>query len=82
MASKMTVKGQVTLPKRVREALCLTPGDGVEFDVDASGRIVVFKASAERTASSRPRDRIMGARGKANVKWRTDDLMALLRGED
>jgi len=82
MASMMTVKGQVTIPKRVREALCLMPGDGVEFDVDASGQIVVFKASAERAASSSPRDRFASARGKANVKWRTDDLMALLRGED
>jgi len=31
---------------------------------------------------SRKPDRFEAARGKADVKWRTDDLMALLRGED
>ena len=30
---------------------------------------------------SRKPDRFESARGKADVKWRTDDLMALLRGE-
>jgi hypothetical protein len=30
----------------------------------------------------RRRDRFEAARGKADVKWRTDELMSLLRGED
>ena len=31
--------------------------------------------------SSRKPDRFESARGKADIKWRTDDLMALLRGK-
>ena len=79
MATTMTSKGQVTIPKRVREALRLAPGDAVDFDVNREGQVVVQKAGA-RTALKR--DRFEAARGKAQVKWRTDELMALLRGSD
>ena len=79
MATTMTVKGQVTIPKKVRDALRLVPGDGVDFDVNREGQVVVHKAG--RKASSK-RDRFETARGKAQVKWRTDELMALLRGAD
>ncbi|MDB5970685.1 MAG: AbrB family transcriptional regulator [Hydrocarboniphaga sp.] len=79
MATTMTVKGQVTIPKKVRDALRLSPGDGVDFDVNREGQVVVQKAGG-RPASKR--DRFESARGKAQVKWRTDELMALLRGAD
>lgn len=72
----MTVKGQVTIPKKVREALRLSPGDGVDFDVNREGHVVVRRAGA-RPGSKR--DRFDSARGRAQVKWRTDELMALLR---
>ncbi len=32
----MTSKGQVTIPKRVRQALGITPGSKVEFDVQGN----------------------------------------------
>lgn len=35
--SKMTSKGQVTIPKDVRERLCLRPGDEIEFVEDGEG---------------------------------------------
>ena len=79
MATTMTVKGQVTIPKKVRDSLNLVPGDGVDFDVNREGQVVVQKAGARPTSK---RDRFEAARGKAQVKWRTDELMALLRGAD
>jgi antitoxin PrlF len=79
MATNMTVKGQVTIPKKVRDALKLAPGDGVDFDVNRDGQVVVHKAGRRPTGK---RGRFDSARGKAQVKWRTDDLMALLRGAD
>ena len=79
MSTTMTIKGQVTIPKKVREALRLSPGDGVEFAVNQHGEVVVHKAG--RSAPAR-RDRFDAARGKAQVKWRTDELMALLRGTE
>lgn len=46
------------------------------------GRVVVLqKASlAQGRNVSWPPDRFEAARGKADMKWRTQDLMALLRG--
>jgi antitoxin PrlF len=79
MATTMTVKGQVTIPKKVREALRLSPGDRVDFDVNREGQVVVHKTGA---APRSKRDRFDSARGKAQVKWRTDELMTLLRGTD
>lgn len=33
----VTSKGQVTIPKRVRQALGITPGSKVEFDLESGG---------------------------------------------
>lgn len=77
MTTTLTSKGQVTIPKQIRDALNLAPGCLVEFAVNRDGDVVIHKAGAKRTP-----DRFDAARGKANVKWRTDDLMALLRGDD
>ena len=36
-AVSVTSKGQVTIPKRVRDALGITPGSQVEFDLEGGG---------------------------------------------
>jgi hypothetical protein len=51
----------------------------VEFAVNREGEVVIHRVGAR---PSRKGDRFEAARGKADVKWRTDDLMTLLRGED
>ncbi|MBK7956629.1 MAG: AbrB/MazE/SpoVT family DNA-binding domain-containing protein [Candidatus Accumulibacter sp.] len=78
MSTTLTSKGQVTIPKQIRDALNLAPGCTVEFAVNRDGDVVIHKVDA---CPSRQPDRFDAARGKADVKWRTDDLMALLRGE-
>lgn len=78
MSTTLTSKGQVTIPKQIRDALNLTPGCAVDFDVNREGDVVLHKAGAG--TSGKP-DRFESARGKAELKWRTEDLMALLRGE-
>jgi AbrB family looped-hinge helix DNA binding protein len=37
----LTSKGQITLPKKVREALDLEPGDQVDFVVQADGAVTL-----------------------------------------
>lgn len=42
--SNMTSKGQVTVPKDIRDALGLRPGHEVEFELDADGGARIRKA--------------------------------------
>lgn len=79
MATTLTVKGQVTIPKQIRDALGLKPGMPVDFAVNADGEVIVQRADS---GAKRKPDRFEAARGTADVKWRTRDLMDLLRGEN
>ena len=79
MTTTLTSKGQVTIPKQIRDALNMAPGCSVQFAVNREGDVVIHKVGAR---ASRKTDRFETARGKADVKWRTDDLMALLRGDE
>lgn len=79
MPTSLTSKGQVTIPKRIRDALQLLSGTTVEFAVNAAGEVVLHKAQAPE-GTRRPRvDRFDAVRGRADIKWRTDELMKLLR---
>ncbi|VVN38876.1 hypothetical protein PS862_02467 [Pseudomonas fluorescens] len=83
MTTTMTSKGQVTIPKPIRDALHLLPGSAIEFSVNAQGEVVLHGRKAkDDTSKAVTPDRFEAVRGKADIKWRTDDLMALLRGED
>lgn len=79
MPTTLTSKGQVTILKHVRDALGLAPGTAVDFAVNREGQVVLQKAKADRAVTARRPDRFEAARGKADVKWRTRELMALLR---
>lgn len=80
MSTTLTVKGQVTIPKQIRDALNLLPGTAVDFAVNRDGELVLQKATPTTKRSMQVKDRFETARGKADVKWRTQDLMNLLRG--
>ncbi len=85
MATTLTSKGQVTIPKHIRDALRLSPGAAVEFRVNAAGELVIQPEKPAGPAESAPaatRDRFDAVRGRADVPWRTDALMALLRAGD
>ena len=82
MSTTLTIKGQVTIPKPIRDAMGLTPGSAIDFAVNRNGEVVLHKANSgpdTRNTRTKP-DRFEAARGKADVRWTTQDLMALLRG--
>jgi AbrB family looped-hinge helix DNA binding protein len=81
MPTTLTSKGQVTVPKRIRDALHLLPGAAVEFSVNANGDVVLHRPRPSSGAPL-PKDRFDAVRGRADVRWRTDDLMKLLRADD
>lgn len=76
MGNTVTSKGQVTIPKRVRDFLGIAPGSVVEFERGADGRVVLVKATRKATAS-----RFARLRGHAGKGMSTAEIMALMRGE-
>jgi AbrB family looped-hinge helix DNA binding protein len=76
MATTVTSKGQVTIPKRIRTRLGLEPGGAVEFELAADGRIVLVKIDGKPG-----RSRFAALRGRAGAGLSTDEIMALTRGE-
>jgi AbrB family looped-hinge helix DNA binding protein len=74
--TKMTTKGQVTIPKRLRDHLGLKPGSYIDFELTDDGR-VFLKAHPEA-----PESRFARLRGSAKPGMTTDELMTLTRGED
>lgn len=43
MQAKVTSKGQVTLPKQIRESLSIRTGDRLEFSLEPSNKISIRK---------------------------------------
>jgi antitoxin PrlF len=88
MTTTLTIKGQVTIPKQIRDALDLKPGCKINFAVNDSGDVILQKADAasanepkKMISKSAPKVRFEQVRGRADIPWRTQDLMELLRGE-
>ena len=50
--------------------------------LDADGEVVLHRAAAPQRARTPRKDRFDAVRGRADVPWRTDDLMKLLRSDD
>ena len=49
MHATITSKGQVTIPKRIRDRLHLEPGDRIDFIVDEAGDLRVTPVTAPVT---------------------------------
>ena len=72
MKSIVSEKGQVTIPKPLRERLGIRPGQALEF-VEEDGRLVATKVSR-----SDPLERVYGI---LRLGAPTDELLARLRGD-
>ena len=73
--SKMTSKGQVTIPKRIRDFLGLKPGSEVDFEYTESGKVMLKTETQERRAT-----RFAALRGTLGPGLTGDELMRLTRG--
>jgi AbrB family looped-hinge helix DNA binding protein len=80
MSTLVTSKGQVTIPKKVRDHLGIRPGTAVDFEAGPDGRVVLVKKSGGRRTRRRT-SRFAALRGTATVKMSTRQIMALTRGE-
>jgi antitoxin PrlF len=76
---KITSKGQVTIPKRIRDYLGLKPGSEVEFAFGRDSEVVL------RTKRELPKEpiesRFDAIRGTLDLGMTTDEFMRFLRGD-
>lgn len=47
LTTKVTTKGQITVPKPIREHLKLAKGDRIEFLIGVNGRVTIMPATAD-----------------------------------
>jgi antitoxin PrlF len=75
---RITSKGQVTIPVRIRERAGLLPHTEVEFILE--GNTVRIVRARSRRGVSRGQAVVGRLRGSATVRMSTDAIMALTRG--
>ena len=75
---KITTKGQVTIPQRLRLKFGLLPHTEVTFE-EADGCLVIRPAPSRRALIEA---RLREVRGVAGAGPTTDDVMRLTRGDD
>jgi antitoxin PrlF len=79
MTTTVTSKGQVTLPKAIREAAGIKPGDKVDISATASGGIYIEKRGTLRAYDARLN--ALASRRPVRDSMTTDEFMEFSRGE-
>lgn len=73
MKSVVSEKGQVTIPKRLRDRLGIRPGEVLDFS-EQNGRLVAVKSERQ--------DPVAELYGTLRLDAGTDEWIAQLRGEE
>lgn len=79
LASNVTAKGQVTLPKAVREAANIRPGDRVTVRVRPEGGVIIEAEEAAEAYITRLEDM---SRRRPLRGFSTQEIMRMTRDED
>ena len=74
---KLTTKGQVTIPQKIREYLSLAAHDDVDFVIKNGEVVLIKKPDASNHFQFHVNNRM---RGKGRIKMTTDEIMRLTRG--
>lgn len=69
---RVTVKGQVTIPRQIRDKMGITKNQDVDFIEDKNGRIFLI-VNNDRA------DKLIKLRGCATVKITTDEILSMTR---
>ena len=75
---KITTKGQVTIPQALRVKFGLLPNTDAAFE-EADGGVFIRPAKPKRVLIE---ERLREARGIADTRMSSDEIMRLTRGED
>ena len=76
---QITTKGQVTIPREIRDKLGLLPHTKVEFILDGD-HARLRKVQPLVSGSDRARMAIELLSGSGDVRMSTDEILALMRG--
>jgi AbrB family looped-hinge helix DNA binding protein len=77
---KITSKGQVTIPKEIRDGFGFMPGTEVEF-IEDEGEIRIRKVAGGGNRGKEIVDHLRRASGGTN-RLTTEEIMRMTRGED
>ena len=77
MPTTVTSKGQVTIPRKVRDLLGITHGSAVTFALNPAGEVVLRHT---RRKDRRKASRFARMRGAATVRMTTDEIVAAYPG--
>lgn len=76
---KVSEKGQVTIPKELRDALGIGAGSEITFETGPDGGTLVVRKVAD--APTRGLQLASRLRGRGDVQMTTDEIMALTRAD-
>jgi AbrB family looped-hinge helix DNA binding protein len=76
---RVTEKGQVTIPKEIRQHLGIEPGSEVEFIASENGALLVKSDAGQRPSVAEWAKRVQGTLDLDGMS--TDEYMIWLRGE-
>jgi antitoxin PrlF len=79
MGYALTTKSQVTVPKAVRQALHVGPGQEIDYKVHANGTVVMFPVKKAVAVVENP---FLKWRGTGILKLSTEEILRETRGED
>ena len=82
MATNVTVKGQVTLPKAVREAAGIRPGDRVNVRARPEGGVIIEAEAAAKSTEAYINGLKDMSRRRPFRGFSTEEIMAMTRGDD
>ena len=77
---QITTKGQVTIPREIRDKLGLLPHTKVEFILDGDHTARLRKVQPPLSGKDRARMAIELLSGSGDVPMSTDEILALTRG--
>ena len=79
MSYALTQKSQVTVPKAVRLALGVGPGQAIDYEVLPDGRVIMVAAAPKPSGNDNP---FLKWLGTGILKQSTEDILRETRGED
>ena len=82
MGYALTTKSQVTVPKAVRQALGVGPGQQIDYKVQKDGKVVMFPVKALVMAPLADENPFRKWLGTGILKMSTEEIMRETRGDD